>query len=402
MADPVKVQTVTVPDEAANNTTDVTQAVTLTAGTFVVIFQAIGNFSGASATCTCTGAGNTPTSQGYLNGAQRAAKCWTMVVTTGGAQTFTFGKAGNNGKIAGVITEWSGSANTIDGAAVFATGSGTNATQTMTATSVRNDALMSYYHSLNSITMNSAQASWTNDANNATNSQQATAYYLPNATGSFTAGWPAITNASARAWVIIAVAVKGVAVDPTITGGTANPVHGSTGNTISGLNFGSNTGSAGLTIGGVAQTITGWTSTLITYTANRGTNLDNVAVNAVVTDNNSVASNSYALTGFAPPSGYYVVALTSVNSTAAYRITAAGDLAIGNQLEWDNAFVTIYADGTYVADPTVTSFNVRVGVTTDGWGALAVQSVNGSSGGTNHTTGATLVKAFNKRVGSGF
>lgn len=376
MADPVKVQTVTVPDEAANNTTDVTQAVTLTAGTFVVVFQAIGNFSGASATCTCTGAGNTPVSQSYLNGAQRAAKCWTMVVTTGGAQTFTFGKAGNNGKIAGVITEWSGSANAIDGAVVFATGTGTNATQTMSATSVRNNALMAYYHSLNSITMNSAQASWTNDANNATNSQQATAYYLPNATGSFTAGWPAITNASSRAWVIIGIAVKGIAVDPTITGGTANPVHLSTGNTITGLNFGASQGAGTLVIGGVTQTVTAWADTSITYTANRGTNLDDVAVNAVVTDNSAVSSNSYALTGFDPPAGYSYVTLTSVNSTAAYRITAVGDLAIGNQIECDNALVTVAVDGTFVADHTVTLFNVRVGVTTDGWGALAAQSVN--------------------------
>lgn len=189
---------------------------------------------------------------------------------------------------------------------------------------------------------------------------------------------------------------------PNITGGTAAPVHLSTGNTLTGINFEASQGTGGAVIGGVGQTETAWGATSITYTADRGTNLNGVAVNAVVTNNSGVASSNYALTGFQPPAGYYSVTLTSVNSTAAYRITAAGDLAIGNQLEWDNAFVTIYADGTYVADQTVTSFNVRVGVTTDGWGALAVQSVNGSSGGTNHTTGATLVKAFNKRVGSGF
>lgn len=385
MADPVKVQTVTVPDEAANNTTDVTQAVTLTAGTFVVIFQAIGNFSGASATCTCTGSGNTPVSQGYLNGAQRAAKCWTMVVTTGGAQTFTFGKAGNNGKIAGVITEWSGSANAIDGAAVFATGTGTNATQTMTATSVRNDALMSYYHSLNSITMNSAQASWTNDANNATNSQQATAYYLPNALGTYTAGWPAITNASARAWVIIAVAVKGVAVDPTITGGTAAPVQSSAGNNVTGSNFGSNTGSAGFVIGGQAQTVTGWAAGRVDYTAVRGVNLNGVAVNAVLTNSAGVTSNSYALTGFQPPAGWQYVTLTSVWSVASERVQSVADLAIGNQIEWDDATVSIDASGVItwpVGVPDGYTFNARVGVSGDGWGSAQLQTYNPATAAT--------------------
>ena len=106
-----------------------------------------------------------------------------------------------------------------------------------------------------------------------------------------------------------------------------------------------------------------------------------MAVNAVVTDPSGVASDAYALTGFQPPAGYEYVTLTSVNSTADYRITAIADLAIGNQLEWDNALVTINPDGTYVADPSVTSFNVRVGVTTDGWGSLAVQNINAASGG---------------------
>lgn len=167
---------------------------------------------------------------------------------------------------------------------------------------------------------------------------------------------------------------------PTIQGGTASPVHLSTGNTLTGVNFGaSQTGSAASVIGGVGQTETGWNATTVTYTADRGTNLNGVAVNAVVTDPSGVASDAYALTGFQPPAGYEYVTLTSVNSTADYRITAIADLAIGNQLEWDNALVTINADGTYVADPSVTSFNVRVGVTTDGWGSLAVQTVGSAN-----------------------
>jgi len=195
-----------------------------------------------------------------------------------------------------------------------------------------------------------------------------------------------------------------VAAGPTITGGTANPVHLSTGNTITGTAFGaSQTGSAALGIGGTGQTETAWADTSITYTADRGVNLNGVAVNAVVTDSAGVSGDPYALTGFQPPAGYEYVTLTSVNSTADYRITAIADLAIGNQLEWDNALVTINPDGSYVADPSVTSFNVRVGVTTDGWGSLALQTVNAASpGGANSATGGGLIRPFNKRVGLGF
>ena len=195
-----------------------------------------------------------------------------------------------------------------------------------------------------------------------------------------------------------------VAAGPTITGGTANPVHLSTGNTITGTAFGaSQTGSAALGIGGTGQTETAWADTSITYTADRGVNLNGVAVNAVVTDSAGVSGDPYALTGFQPPAGYEYVTLTSVNSTADYRITAIADLAIGNQLEWDNALVTINADGTYVADPSVTQFYVRVGVTGDGWGALALQTINAASpGGANSATGGRFIRPFNKRVGLGF
>lgn len=214
------------------------------------------------------------------------------------------------------------------------------------------------------------------------------------ALGVFHPGWK-LNKGNADEYFVVGFAIKGTSTDPTITGGTANPVHLSTGNTITGSNFGSNTGSASLVIGGVTQTVTGWTANTVTYTANRGTNLDDVAVNAVVTNSTGTASNSYALTGFDPPASYNYVSLTSVNATAAYRITAAGDLAIGNQLEWDNALVTVYNDGTYVADPSVTSFNVRAGVTTDGWGSLAVQNINVSAASSSS-------KRAPLRIGMGF
>lgn len=166
---------------------------------------------------------------------------------------------------------------------------------------------------------------------------------------------------------------------PNITGGTANPVHLSTGNTVTGANFGATQGAGTLVIGGQAQTVTAWADTSISYTANRGVNLNDVAVNAVVTDDNAVSSANYALTGFDPPAGYSYVTLASINASAPLRITAIADLAIGNQLEWDEALVTINDDGSFVADPAVTQFNVRAGVTTDGWSALVLQTINGGA-----------------------
>lgn len=191
------------------------------------------------------------------------------------------------------------------------------------------------------------------------------------------------TNATDRRYFTFVAAYLEAPAGPTITGGTANPVHLSTGNTITGTGFGASQGAGTLVIGGQAQTVTAWADTSITYTANRGVNLNDVAVNAVVTDNGGTPSANYALTGFDPPAGYYFVTLTSVNATAANRITAIADLAIGNQLEWDNADVTINNDATWDAADTVTSFNVRAGVTTDGWGSLGLQTINlgGASAG---------------------
>lgn len=169
-----------------------------------------------------------------------------------------------------------------------------------------------------------------------------------------------------------------VAAGPTISSvSDTTPAHGST-LTITGTSLKAS-GNSTVTLGGVSQTVTTQSTTVPQITVDRGTNLNGVAVNLILTDSNTVVSNTYAgITGITSPAGYQYVTLTSVNAVAANRITAAGDLAIGNQLEWDNALVTIYDDGTFVADPSVTSFSVRVGVTTDGWGSLALQTINAS------------------------
>lgn len=176
-----------------------------------------------------------------------------------------------------------------------------------------------------------------------------------------------------------------VAAGPTITGGTANPVHLSTGNTLTGVNFGaSQTGSAASVIGGVGQTETGWNATTVTYTADRGINGNGVAVNAVITDPSGVSSDPYALTGFQPPAGWVSVTLVSVEADPAMRLQSSADLAIGNQIEWDDATIEITDSGVPVWPPGTPdgyTFNFRVWVSGSGWGATEVATLNPAASG---------------------
>lgn len=178
---------------------------------------------------------------------------------------------------------------------------------------------------------------------------------------------------------------------PSISGGTAAPVHLSTGNTITGSFFGaSQTGSAALAIGGTGQTETSWADTNITYTADRGINGNGVAVNAVVTDSAGLISANYALTGFQPPAGWSYVTLTSVWPTASERLQSVLDFAIGNQIEWDDPTISVDASGVPTWPPGTPdgyTFNFRVWVDGEGWGATEVATLNPASAGGAGTTG---------------
>lgn len=200
------------------------------------------------------------------------------------------------------------------------------------------------------------------------------------ATTSVTHTW-SIDNASGVGNGALSMLVlKGGVATPAISGGTAAPVHQSTGNTITGINFGaSQTGPAGLAIGGTGQTETAWSGTSITYTADRGINGNGVAVNAVVTDSAGAPSANYALTGFQPPAGWTYVTLTSVWPVAAQRLQSVADFAIGNQIEWDDPTIEVDASGVPIWPPGTPdgyTFNFRVWVSGDGWGATEVATLN--------------------------
>lgn len=192
---------------------------------------------------------------------------------------------------------------------------------------------------------------------------------------------------------------------PNITGGTAAPIHGSTGNTVTGANFGaSQAGPAALVIGGQGQTETAWGAASVTYTADRGINGNGIAVNAVVTDSDGTPSANYALTGFQPPAGWTSVTLTSVWATPTERLQSSPDLAIGNQIEWDDATIDVDASGVPTWPPGTPdgyTFNFRVWVSGSGWGATEVATLNpvsasSSGGGPNRKLSVfrSLLKVF--------
>lgn len=230
---------------------------------------------------------------------------------------------------------------------------------------------------------NTTNASFVNNLNqsSAGGLQMQTAVATTSTNAAFTGGWPAMTNAAARPWSSGIIAMKGASSSPTISSlsGTSAVEGGSL--TITGTNLKAS-GDSTVTLGGIAQTVTAQSSTTPVITTVLGTSLFGVSLGTILTTSTPETSNTYALSGgLTPPSGYDYVTIGTPNTTSDYRITAVGDIATGNQLEWDQAsLVTVYNDGTFVADPSVSSFQVRVGVSGDGWGAWATQSISQSSG----------------------
>lgn len=157
---------------------------------------------------------------------------------------------------------------------------------------------------------------------------------------------------------------------PTITStSSATPANGSS-LTITGTGFGATQGAGGVTIGGVAQAVTGWSDTSITVTVARGTNQYGAAVNVVVTDNASASSSPYALTSLQPQSGWSFVNVGTPNPAPDLRLSTSPDIVSGDQIAWDtkSALVTVAATGEVTADGAVYSFAFEVWSTGSGWG----------------------------------
>lgn len=185
-------------------------------------------------------------------------------------------------------------------------------------------------------------------------------------------------------WGVYSIAIRPAATGPAITSvSSATPREGAS-LTITGTNFGASQGSGDVKINGVAQTVTSWSDTSIAVTIVLGTNKFGAAYTVVVRDNSLTASNSYAgITGLLPAnSGLSYVDIGTPNATSAYRITAVGDLASGDQLEYENksGTVTVATDGTFTVGPGVSSFSCRLWSTGVGYGTSGLQSTGGLPG----------------------
>jgi hypothetical protein len=161
---------------------------------------------------------------------------------------------------------------------------------------------------------------------------------------------------------------------------SVTPAHQST-LTATGTGFGATQSTGTDVLGGTTQSVTAWGATSVSATVDRGSNAYGVAVNLVITGATNGASNSFALTGLQPQSGWACVNLGTPNTTAANRITAAGDLASGDQLAYDTkgGLVTVNPDGTFSADSSVVSFGCEVWTSGSGWGTTGLQTLSAAS-----------------------
>lgn len=177
--------------------------------------------------------------------------------------------------------------------------------------------------------------------------------------------------------------------------------------TITGTGFPtSQTGSAGITIGGITQTVTWNTSTSCSISSlDVGTNKYGTSVNTIVTDAAGNASSGYATT-FSPRSGGASVDLSGTMASSGVRLVASPDIAAGDQIEYYDATggtipadVTVNNDGTYDTAAAVTGFYWRVWTTGGGWGAAALETVVAASTDSSETSLYKQVfKSVYKRV----
>ena len=202
------------------------------------------------------------------------------------------------------------------------------------------------------------------------------------------------TTAGTGEFVTLGMAIApAVAAAPTVTDVNSGDVikAGDTGDTMTGTNLG--TGTADRTFelvqGSVAvtQTQTAGTSTTGTFTVVTepgGAAIKFGATTFLVTRVSDSAQGTRAIT-VNPATGQLYVDLTSVNAASAYRITASGDLAVGDQLHARGVGggaaptgLSLGADGTFSfsAGNTPASFDVRVWAASDStWGAFATQTI---------------------------
>ena len=177
----------------------------------------------------------------------------------------------------------------------------------------------------------------------------------------------------------ILLTLAGNVASPQITSTSGFQYFGTT--TIIGTGFGASPGS--VTLNGWPQTVTTWSATRITIGSTfRGLSKYGISVSVQVTASNGTSGTLTWADGFTPQTGWAYLNLTAVNTTAAYRLTATPDLAIGDQVAYGafNPIATseglVYSDATFAVTSGTIGFYFEVNTGDgNGWGSSALQTV---------------------------
>jgi hypothetical protein len=158
---------------------------------------------------------------------------------------------------------------------------------------------------------------------------------------------------------------------------SVDPLRYSESATITGTGFGASQGGGSVEIGGVAQTVTSWSDTAIEITVVRGGL--NYASGYTLTVTNNATEDDTATVDLLPQTDWDYVDLTSIHSDPDERITAAGDLEVGDQIAWDTqgGDVVVNDDATWDADEAVFFFDVEAWDSDDDtWGSVGTQRID--------------------------
>lgn len=159
---------------------------------------------------------------------------------------------------------------------------------------------------------------------------------------------------------------------------------------ITGTSFGASQGASHVRAydpgGTLYQTlsINTWSDTVINATMSVGATPTGIRYGVGSIRVTTSAGNDSLATTFTAPSGKSYVNLSGTLASSGDRITAAGDLAAGDQLEISNvvgtgmtiADVVVNADASFNVTDGVVSFDVRDHNVVDGWGAIGTQTID--------------------------
>ena len=213
---------------------------------------------------------------------------------------------------------------------------------------------------------------------NATSTLPGDISYRSVASGSTASASWAWTTSGEYAATVVTFKATATVILPIISSLSTTTVANGSSLTLTGTTFQTPQGIGSVSIGAAStQTETSWADTSVTIgTVARGT-LPYGATTIALTNNAGNTSAGVAMT-LTPQAGWAYVTIGTPNTTAANRLTSAADLATGDQVAYDtkSGLVTVNTDGTFVADPSVTSFNFEVWTSGSGWGTTALQALS--------------------------